>query len=159
MVQKYQCIDSDLLNKNIGEVLYRFRKLKKISGEKLGFTLEISQQQVSRYELGKGNLTVSLLFRILTALDISLIVFLNELRKQYDSSDTVHTLLDIDNLLFLNKNINMIYHYDITVLTILIYHSKIHSSIRITNKISQDYPSGYTKTGRIMLNKICDAYY
>lgn len=106
MVQKYQCIDSDLLNKNIGEVLYRFRKLKKISGEKLGFTLEISQQQVSRYELGKGNLTVSLLFRILTALDISLIVFLNELRKQYDSSDTVHTLLDINNLLFLNKNIN-----------------------------------------------------
>ncbi|WP_345739890.1 helix-turn-helix transcriptional regulator [Morganella morganii] len=77
-----------------------------MSGEKLGFTLEISQQQVSRYELGKGNLTVSLLFRILTALDISLIVFLNELRKQYDSSDTVHTLLDIDNLLFLNKNIN-----------------------------------------------------
>ena len=71
-MQKYQCIDSDLLNKKYrGGAGYRFFVKKKISGEKLGFTLEIQSATGFRYELVKGNLTVSSVVPdTFTALDI-----------------------------------------------------------------------------------------
>lgn len=56
----------------VGEEIFRLRKKRGLSGKQLSERLNISQQQVSRYERGVCNINVDTLFVILHELDCSL---------------------------------------------------------------------------------------
>ncbi|EKT61588.1 fimbrial operon regulator [Providencia sneebia DSM 19967] len=64
-----------VLIKIIGTELYNIRKNKGISGSKLGKKLKISQQQISRYERGLCSMSCEKLFSILFYLEISPVIF------------------------------------------------------------------------------------
>ncbi|EMA4784615.1 MULTISPECIES: helix-turn-helix domain-containing protein [Providencia] len=56
----------------IGKKIHCIRKEKGITGEKLARMLNISQQQVSRYERGVNKITVDFLFEISEILGVTL---------------------------------------------------------------------------------------
>lgn len=64
-------INSDIFNKKIGCFIKSKRKRMDITGKDLGVMLNISQQQVSRYENGITKITVTMLNDILNILDVS----------------------------------------------------------------------------------------
>lgn len=59
----------------IGICLKHYRKEKNLSGHALAQKLNISQQQLSRYERGVNAITVGTLFKILVTLNIRFDVF------------------------------------------------------------------------------------
>lgn len=63
-------------NQIVGDFLRKKRKEKMISGTEMGRLIHVSQQQVSRYENGKTNLTIEVLSNYLTILNISWIDFI-----------------------------------------------------------------------------------
>lgn len=71
------------INQCIGLVLREFRKCKGLSGVELAKLVGLSQQQISRYESGKNQVTLCMLFEILMALDVSIEKFILELKKMY----------------------------------------------------------------------------
>ncbi|EKT64627.1 helix-turn-helix domain-containing protein [Providencia burhodogranariea] len=71
------------INQCIGLVLREFRKCKGLSGVELAKVVGLSQQQISRYESGKNQVTLYMLFEILMALDVSIEKFILELKKIY----------------------------------------------------------------------------
>ncbi|MCW2257411.1 transcriptional regulator with XRE-family HTH domain [Providencia alcalifaciens] len=54
-----------------GIVIKRIRKEKGLTGIELAKNLDISQQQISRYERGINKLSIDVIFDILAVLDIS----------------------------------------------------------------------------------------
>ncbi|WP_042851492.1 helix-turn-helix domain-containing protein [Providencia rettgeri] len=78
-------IKSDIFNKKIGYFIRNKRKGMDITGKDLGAMLNVSQQQISRYENGVTNITVGMLNEILNILDVSWEEFLsfNELNDRY----------------------------------------------------------------------------
>ncbi|WP_272656557.1 MULTISPECIES: helix-turn-helix domain-containing protein [unclassified Providencia] len=88
-----------------GVVIKRIRKETGITGAQLATKLNISQQQMPRYERGVNKLTVDMLFNISVALNISfesliknIIIEINKsnyddvvtLRKSITASDTIY---------------------------------------------------------------------
>ncbi len=78
---------SSLQNENffsiiVGKKIRDFRIEKGISGAELGKMLNLSQQQVSRYERGINKITVDLLYEASLILDIKIESFL--VIEQYD---------------------------------------------------------------------------
>lgn len=71
------------INQCIGLVLREFRKCKGLSGAELAKLVGLSQQQISRYESGKNQVTLYMLFEILMVLDVSIEKFILELKKMY----------------------------------------------------------------------------
>ncbi|MEX6118878.1 helix-turn-helix domain-containing protein [Providencia hangzhouensis] len=61
----------------IGKRIYCIRKEKGVTGDKLAEMLNISQQQVSRYERGINQITVDCLFKISEILDVELLELLS----------------------------------------------------------------------------------
>lgn len=82
-------INNDSLRKDIGEFIKNARKNKSLTGTQLGGLLNVSQQQVSRYERGKTSLTIDSLSEILTVLEM-------------DWSDLFHKVM----VNYLNKEVN-----------------------------------------------------
>ena len=78
-------IRPNIFNKKIGCFIRNKRKRMDITGKDLGVMLNVSQQQVSRYENGITNITVTMLNDILKILDVSWEEFLsfNELNDNY----------------------------------------------------------------------------
>ena len=78
-------IKPDIFNKNIGCFIRSKRKKMNITGKDLGVMLNISQQQISRYENGITRITVTLLNDILVILETSWDEFLsfNKLSDKY----------------------------------------------------------------------------
>ncbi len=76
---------SDFFNKKIGLFIKYKRKELGLTGQDLAIILNVSQQQISRYENGTTNITVTLLNKILMILDSSWSEFLtfNELTDRY----------------------------------------------------------------------------
>ncbi|MBW5406062.1 helix-turn-helix domain-containing protein [Morganella morganii] len=64
-------IKSDILNERIGFFIKNKRKRMGMAGKELGTMLNVSQQQVSRYESGATGITVARLNDILNILDVS----------------------------------------------------------------------------------------
>lgn len=62
-------VNNDSLRKDIGEFIKHARKDKSLTGSQLGSLLNVSQQQISRYERGKTSLTIDSLSVILTILE------------------------------------------------------------------------------------------
>nr|WP_232801091.1 MULTISPECIES: helix-turn-helix transcriptional regulator [Providencia] len=75
----------DVFNKKIGCFIKNKRKKLDITGKDLGIMLNVSQQQISRYENGITKITVTLLNDILIILETSWDEFLlyNELSDRY----------------------------------------------------------------------------
>ncbi|TFG62129.1 MAG: helix-turn-helix domain-containing protein [Spirochaetales bacterium] len=57
-------------NKQIGAKIREYRKLKELSQINLGDLVEVSYQQIQKYEKGSATLTVDRLFQIAGALEI-----------------------------------------------------------------------------------------
>ncbi len=76
---------SDFFNKKTGLFIKYKRKELGLTGQDLAIILNVSQQQISRYENGTTNITVTLLNKILMILDASWSEFLtfNELTDRY----------------------------------------------------------------------------
>ncbi|HEC8326905.1 MULTISPECIES: helix-turn-helix domain-containing protein [Providencia] len=70
-------IRPNIFNKKIGCFIRNKRKRMDITGKDLGVMLNVSQQQVSRYENGITNITVTMLNDILKILDVSWEEFLS----------------------------------------------------------------------------------
>ncbi|HFF8522806.1 TPA: helix-turn-helix domain-containing protein [Providencia rettgeri] len=70
-------IRPNIFNKKIGYFIRNKRKRMDITGKDLGVMLNVSQQQVSRYENGITNITVTMLNDILKILDVSWEEFLS----------------------------------------------------------------------------------
>jgi len=60
------------INHNIGLFLRKKRIEQGLTGKNLGELLNISQQQISRYERGINSFTIVILIKYCTALDIPL---------------------------------------------------------------------------------------
>lgn len=60
-----------------GKVIRKIRKNKGYAGKELASQLNLSQQQISRYERGENQLTIDMLFNVLILLDVSLPQFIN----------------------------------------------------------------------------------
>jgi len=63
-------MDVQLLNKNIGQKLWKFRLYKKMSRAKLAQIIGISQQQYEKYEKGKNRISAATLAVIMHHLQI-----------------------------------------------------------------------------------------
>ncbi|WP_272682177.1 helix-turn-helix domain-containing protein [Providencia sp. PROV129] len=70
-------IRADVFNKKIGCFIKNKRKKMDITGKDLGMILNVSQQQISRYENGITKITVTLLNDILIILETSWDEFLS----------------------------------------------------------------------------------
>lgn len=70
-------IRPNIFNKKIGCFIRNKRKRMDITGKDLGVMLNVSQQQVSRYENGITNITVTMLNDILEILGVSWEEFLS----------------------------------------------------------------------------------
>ena len=70
-------IKLDVFNKKIGCFIKSKRKKMDITGKDLGMMLNVSQQQISRYENGITKITVTLLNDILIILETSWDEFLS----------------------------------------------------------------------------------
>lgn len=91
----------DPLSDNVGFLIKKLRKINKISGKTLANHVGISQQQVSRYELGESEITLKKLQIICDFFNISVFDFMNALYFLiYDKNETSDISLDyfIDNL-------------------------------------------------------------
>ncbi|OAT25703.1 helix-turn-helix domain-containing protein [Proteus myxofaciens] len=71
----------DSLNLFIGSYFKRNRKLKKISGKQLGTMLNLSQQQISRYENGNTPFTIELMIKLSEILNINTIELFRNIEK------------------------------------------------------------------------------
>lgn len=70
-------IPNNLFSLYCGIAIKRLRKEKKISGTDLARILNLSQQQLSRYERGVNKFTIDSIFNISIALNISIKDFIN----------------------------------------------------------------------------------
>lgn len=59
----------------IGKEIHKLRKERSMTGKELARLVNVSQQQISRYECGVCNLTIDTLIIILNALDVPLTDF------------------------------------------------------------------------------------
>lgn len=82
-----------VFTKAVGQEIYRIRRSRVMTGKELGSKLNVSQQQVSRYERGVCNITVDTLILILGVLNVSLNEFfqkvylnISDLQEQVDES-------------------------------------------------------------------------
>ena len=82
-------IPNNLLSLYCGITIKRLRKEKNLSGTALARALNISQQQLSRYERGINKFTIDSIFNISIALDIPIKDFINSIlsEMQRDHSD------------------------------------------------------------------------
>lgn len=63
--------NSQILLHDIGALIRKLRKEKRMSGVELGVKLGISQQQISRYENATSEISVSTLINILAVFNIT----------------------------------------------------------------------------------------
>lgn len=71
-----------VFTKAIGKEIHKLRKERSMTGKYLAKLVNVSQQQISRYECGVCNITIDTLIVILNALDVSLTDFFNQVFLQ-----------------------------------------------------------------------------
>ncbi len=70
------------INTTIGQRLKEIRKKRKMSTRKLGDSVEITFQQIQKYEKGDNNLSVGRLIAISNALGVSPCIFFEDFKVQ-----------------------------------------------------------------------------
>ncbi|WP_066746995.1 helix-turn-helix domain-containing protein [Proteus myxofaciens] len=78
-----RCQYNQIIRKNTGLFIRKSRINKSLSGVQLGQLINLSQQQISRYESGSNSLNIETLNTIFKVLEI-------------DWRDFVHKVLDVD---------------------------------------------------------------
>ncbi len=78
-----------IFTKAVGQEIYRIRRSQGMTGKALAQQLNVSQQQVSRYECGVCHITIDTLILMLSILDVSIDeffkkVYLNLFNNQKD---------------------------------------------------------------------------
>ncbi len=82
-----------LTSQQIGAIVRRERYIKGISAHKLGAALEISHQQVQKYEVGKDNLSVEKYLKICDFLQISpSILFGSEIDEKSNNRQNIQNI-------------------------------------------------------------------
>lgn len=76
---------TDGINKEVGLYLKGIRKELNLSGSDLAKILDVSQQQISRYETGKTKLTFEMMDKVLTAFNKSWRDFFNRVIDKHDN--------------------------------------------------------------------------
>lgn len=76
---------SNGINQEIGQYLRGIRKEQNLTGGELAKKLNISQQQISRYETGKTKLTFEMMDAILTIFNKSWRDFFNHVIDKHDN--------------------------------------------------------------------------
>lgn len=80
------------LNLFIGSYFRRKRKSKKISGKQLGIMLNLSQQQISRYENGNTPFTIELMIKLSEILNINTIELFKSIERWLTKSKDIQEL-------------------------------------------------------------------
>lgn len=101
----------DYLSIMVGKEIARFRKEARLSGEQLANMVGISQQQVSRYERGACQITISILCIVLQKLNIPLNDFFEKIAERigrdqpmiYHKFETVFSPINTMNSNILNE--------------------------------------------------------
>ncbi|HEK0620427.1 TPA: helix-turn-helix transcriptional regulator [Proteus mirabilis] len=70
---------------SIGYELFLLRQRNSMTGAELGKLLNISQQQISRYERGINKIPIDILFHILNIFDISISDFFEKVSKRVNT--------------------------------------------------------------------------
>ena len=73
------------INKEVGQYLRVIRKEQNLTGSELAKMLDVSQQQISRYETGKTKLTFEMMDEILTMFNKSWRDFFNSVIDKHDN--------------------------------------------------------------------------
>lgn len=73
----------------LGNYLRKARVSKGLSGDKLGSVIHLSQQQVSRYELGVNKLSLDKLIEIVIFLDIDINEITKIISKQVENEKKI----------------------------------------------------------------------
>lgn len=89
-----QSRDKAVMAKVIGLEIYRLRKERAMTGVQLAKILQVSQQQISRYERGVCHITVDALVLILDALHISMAEFFKRVYLSSISHKDAQFVLD-----------------------------------------------------------------
>ncbi|EJD6584824.1 helix-turn-helix transcriptional regulator [Providencia rettgeri] len=89
-----------------GKAIRKIRKDKGYTGKELASQLNLSQQQISRYERGENQLTIDVLFNVFIILDVSLPSFINYLFDEIvlnhpDNLDVVRLKIEPIDSIFL----------------------------------------------------------
>jgi transcriptional regulator with XRE-family HTH domain len=66
---------NDIFIKEFGKNLRKIRLSKKVSMQTLAYTINVEYSQISRIELGKINTSISTVYEIAEALDVTLQLF------------------------------------------------------------------------------------
>ncbi|AXH63856.1 helix-turn-helix transcriptional regulator [Providencia huaxiensis] len=88
---------SNEINKEIGQYLRGIRKEQNLTGGELARRLNISQQQISRYETGKTKLTFEMMDTILIIFNKSWRDFFNHVIDKYDNERLQYTMKNGNN--------------------------------------------------------------
>lgn len=86
-------ISDNLFSFYCGKVIKRIRKKKGITGIELATKLDISQQQMSRYERGINKLSIDVIFDILAVLDTSFEKLFRYTLEEIRNSSSENTLI------------------------------------------------------------------
>lgn len=90
----------------IGSLLKCYRKSVGMTGAELGLRLNMSQQQISRYERGKNELTINGLMEFLLALDLKVYdidYFMKCILKFYQKNNEYDSLV-LEDIHFSKRN-------------------------------------------------------
>lgn len=98
----------NLISSSVGLFLKEIRKEKNITGKQLAKLINISQQQISRYETGASSLSLDQLNEILIVLDkrwIELVDYIDNVSEKTKEKDTkskkyLHSIKDSTNQIF-----------------------------------------------------------
>ncbi|MGJ3354956.1 helix-turn-helix domain-containing protein [Providencia sp. Je.9.19] len=83
---------SNGINKEVGLYLRGIRKEQNLTGGQLAKMLNVSQQQISRYETGKTKLTFEMMDTILTVFNKSWRDFFNTVIDKHDNERLKHII-------------------------------------------------------------------
>lgn len=98
MYKEKTAIEGNLISMLFGRALRTIRLEKGFSGSQVAEMLNISQQQLSRYERGKSKITIDMLFKISVIYGITI-----EELYRYFSNEVV--LYDIEDIYLFTKGI------------------------------------------------------
>ncbi|HHR6039186.1 TPA: helix-turn-helix domain-containing protein [Providencia alcalifaciens] len=79
--------NEQLLRKDIGKFLKKARKRQSLSGSQMGELMQLSQQQISRYERGETGINIEKLDIMLSILGLSWFDFLFSVIINYSRHD------------------------------------------------------------------------
>ncbi|UBX49457.1 helix-turn-helix domain-containing protein [Providencia alcalifaciens] len=89
--------DYEPLSNNIGRVLKAYRRRAGLTGSELAKRINVSQQQISRYENGVNNISFDKLVILFNALEMSsrdIDVFFEKMKCLFDSSVCKHSKIE-----------------------------------------------------------------